>query len=182
MWEKTISRFTRKGQNWLLSGSNFQECITCKQPSGTLWKVYVQCLLLLPTGMLLAPSTLRLPTPSMIALSLSALPMYLLLLPLVLTLHPQPCPCHLRDPGPPSNEMQLLALTISLLFLSKPPNPSSLILYLTSSILASPHPPSPVPGSTAQSTLSTRVVARPISPTASRSPSFLPAVTLWRGM
>ena len=93
--------------------------------------------------MLLASSTLQLPTPSMITLSLSALPMCPFLLPLVLTVHPQPCPCHsqplnnARDPWPPLNEIQLLALTISLLFLSKPPNPSSLILYLYNIIYSS---------------------------------------------
>ena len=97
----------------------------------------------------------------MIALSLSTLPMHPFHLPLVLTPHPQPCPCHsephnsARDPCPPSDAIQLLALTTSLFFLSKPPNPSCVGIYLTSSILPSLHPPYPVPGSAAQSSLST---------------------------
>ena len=60
-----------------------------------------------------------------------------------------------------------MALTVSLLFLPKLLNPSSLVLYPTSSILPFSHPPSLVPGSAAQSGLSTSQAClsnyRPIS-------------------
>ena len=75
---------------------HFQRLISKNTSSSTLWNILKSGhrLLLLPTGMLLAPSTLQLPTFTIITLSLSALPMHLFLLPLVLTPHPQPCPCH----------------------------------------------------------------------------------------
>ena len=183
MWEKPSSRFTMKGQIWPLSVSNFQAYITFnplehfEKCTATVYSFQLGCSWLWPTSI----------ANSLNNHFVSISSMHPILLPPVLTPHPQPCPCYswsqnsVRDPWPFSYVIQLLVLTSSHLFLSKPRNPSSLVLYLTS-ILPSLYPPSPVPGSAAQSGLSTREAGGLVSPTTDRSPSLLLAANYWRGM